>query len=89
MGFQGNQIFEEPQLEEKLKSLRIDIENIAKVIAENTGKTDAQVTQAMLARTTLNPDQAKEWGLVHNIKTELFEPGTQVISIVGSPQRSS
>ena len=88
MGFQGNQNLEEPQLEEKLKGLKIDIENIAKVIAENTGKTDIQVTQAMLARTTLNPEQAKEWGLVHNIKTELFEPGTQVISIVSQPQQN-
>ena len=88
MGFQGNQNLEEPQLEEKLKGLKIDIENIAKVIAENTGKTDIQVTQAMLARTTLNPEQAKEWGLVHSIKTELFEPGTQVISIVSQPQQN-
>ncbi len=86
MNFPGNQTLEEPQLEEKLKGLKIDIENIAKVIAENTGKTDVEVAQAMLARTTLNPDQAKEWGLVHDIKTELFSPGTQVISIVDKTQ---
>ena len=32
-----NERLEEPQLEERLKGLKIDIENIAKVIAENTG----------------------------------------------------
>jgi len=89
--FQGQFSLEEPQLEERLRGLQIDIENIAKVIAENTGKTVKDVTSAMLARTTLNPEQAKEWGLVHEIKTELFEAGSQVISIMPKPdpERSS
>ena len=79
-GFQ-NERLEEKQLEERLKGLRIDIENIAKVIAANTGKTVQDVTNAMLERTTLNPDEAKAWGLVHEIKSELFEAGSEVISI--------
>jgi ATP-dependent protease ClpP protease subunit len=57
------------------------IENIAKVVAENTGKTGDEVTQAMLDRTTLNPQEAQAWGLVHEIKTELFPAGAEVISI--------
>ncbi len=81
-GFQVPQNLEEPQLEERLKGLRIDIENIAKVIAANTGKTPEEVVDSMLKRTTLNPDQAKDWGLVHSIKSELFPPGTQVASIM-------
>ena len=73
---------EEPQLEERLKSLRIDIENISKVIAANIGKTKEEVIKAMHERTTLNPEQAKEWGLVHDIKIELFPTGSQVVSIL-------
>ena len=80
VGFQNVRL-EEKQLEEKLKGLKIDIENIAKVIAANTGKSVQDVTSAMLERTTLNPDEAKEWGLVHEIKSELFEAGSEVISI--------
>ncbi len=72
---------EEKQLEEKLKGLRIDIENIAKVIAANTGKSVKEMTDAMLERTTLNPEEAQSWGLVHEIKSELFEAGSEVISI--------
>ena len=72
---------EEKQLEERLKGLKIDMENIAKVIAANTGKTVKDVTNAMLERTTLNPEEAKAWGLVHEIKSELFEAGSEVISI--------
>lgn len=77
----ANERLEEPQLEERLRGLRMDIENIAKVIAANTGRTVAQVTEAMLQRLTLNPEEARDWGLVHEIKAELFEAGSQVISI--------
>jgi len=79
---------EEKQLEEKLKGLKIDIENISKVIAENTGKNVEDVTNAMLERTTLNPDEAKSWGLVHEIKSKLFEIGSEVISIQSQQQQS-
>ncbi len=72
---------EEPQMEETLKSLRIDMENISKVIGANTGKTKEDVFKAMIERTTLNPEQAKEWGLVKDIQTELFPAGTRVVSI--------
>jgi len=79
-GFQ-NERLEEKQLEERLKMLRIDLENIAKVIAASTGKDVASVTKAMLERTTLNPEEAMEWGLVHAIRSELFPAGCEVISI--------
>jgi ATP-dependent Clp protease protease subunit len=85
-GFQ-NERLEEPQLEERLKGLKIDIENIAKVVAANTGKTPDHIAKAMLERTTLNPDEAKSWGLVHDIKSELFEPGSEIISIQHEEQQ--
>ena len=79
--FPQNSSLEEKQLEERLKGLRIDVENIAKVVAANTGKSKEQVYQAMLDRTTLNPEEALSWGLVHEIKAELFPAGAEVISI--------
>lgn len=79
--FLGNQSLEEPQLEERLKGLKIDIENIAKVVSENVKKSVEEVTETMIKRTTLNPEQAKEWGLVHKIQTEIFPAGTKVVSI--------
>jgi len=74
---------EEKQIEEALKSLQIDMENIAKVVADNTDKSVEEVTKAMHERTTLNPEEAKEWGLVHEIESALFEAGSEVISIQG------
>ena len=83
--FRGEQNLEEGQLEERLKGLRIDAENIAKVIAANTSKSVKEVIAAMHERTTLNPEEAKSWGLVHGIKSELFEAGSEVISIQFQP----
>ena len=87
--FEQKVSLEEKQLEERLKGLRIDIENIAKVIAANTGKDVKEVTDAMLERTTLNPEEAQSWGLVHEIKSELFEAGSKVISIQFQQQQKS
>jgi ATP-dependent Clp protease protease subunit len=79
--FRDGSHLEEKQLEERLKSLRIDIENIAGVIAANTGRSEEQVTKDMLDRTTLNPEEAVKYGLVHEIREELFEKGAELISI--------
>ncbi|MGH8104322.1 MAG: ClpP family protease [bacterium] len=78
--------FEEKQLEEKLKSLQIDMGNIARVIADTVKKDKNQVLQDMLNRTTLYPEQAVEYGLVHEIKSELFPAGAELVSIQMSPQ---
>jgi ATP-dependent Clp protease protease subunit len=87
--FRGEQSLEEKQLEERLKGLAIDIENIAKVIAANTNKTEADIINAMHERTTLNPEEAKSWRLVHEIKSELFEAGSEVISIQFQPPQKA
>jgi ATP-dependent protease ClpP protease subunit len=79
--FRGEQNLDEKLLEERLKGLRIDVENIAKVIAANTGKSTKDITDAMIERTTLNPEEAQSWGLVHAIRSELFEAGSEVIAI--------
>lgn len=76
------------QVEERLKSLQIDTLNMAKVMAANTGQSVETVEAAMHEGITLNPDEAVEWGLVHEIRSELFEAGSQVISISGGGKPS-
>lgn len=83
-GFQ-NESLEEKELEERLKGMRIDSENIAKVIAMNSGLAVDEVVKIMFERITLNPEQAKERGIIHDIKTELFDPGDEVVSILFQP----
>ena len=79
--FRGDQNLEEKVLEERLKGLRVDMENIARVIAANAGRDANDVTDAMIEGRMLNPEEAKSWGLVHEIKSELFEAGSEVIAI--------
>ena len=80
-GFPQGARLEEMQLQEVVKSLKIDTENIAGVIAANTGKSEEEVMKAIRERTTLNPEQALEFGLIHEIKEPLFEKGAEIISI--------
>lgn len=80
--FVGNQSLDEKDLEERLKGLQIDYKNIARVIADTTQKPADIVLSDMNNRTTLNPQEAKDYGLVHEIKSELF-PIDADISVVG------
>ena len=84
--FHGAVGLEEKQLEERLKGLKIDMGNIARVIAETTGKNYKNIIKDMINRTTLYPEEAIKYGLVHEIKTELYEAGAEVISIQFSPK---
>jgi ATP-dependent Clp protease, protease subunit len=79
---------EEPQLEERLKQLRSDIENISKVVSANVRKSVEEVVQAMIQRTTLNPEEAKAWGLVTDIRPQLVPPGAKVIQIQTTQQQT-
>lgn len=71
----GQMNVDEKGLEEHLKSLKIDAENIARVIADTSTRSLEQVEKDMLDRTTLNPKQAKDYGLVTEVKKDLFSGG--------------
>jgi len=73
--------FETKQLEEKMKGLRIDIENLARVIAETCSKDTQEVEKDMLEVRELNPTQAQSYGLVHKIDPQLYPKGADVILI--------
>jgi len=84
MNFQGQARFDEFQIHEHLKSLQIDQKNIARVIADNTGKGSDVIEKDMHDRKTLNPNEAKDYGLVNEIKSKLFPAGAEFVSI-GEP----
>lgn len=73
--------FNERILDERIKSLRMDRENISRIIADSTGRALADVEKDILEGTVLNAEQAREYGLVHGIKTQLFEAGAEVVEI--------
>lgn len=67
---QGNASFDEKKLNEVISSLKIDRENIAKIIEK-----------IMFEGKTYNPEEAKSFGLVTEIKEKLFEEGEEIIGI--------
>jgi len=81
MNFREGASYEEPKLLELVNSLRVDMENCASVIAANTRKTKRQVFRAILGRKTLDPEEALQWGLISEIRQELFPLGAEVIPI--------
>jgi len=72
---------EEKKLKELMSGLAIDRENIAKIIAENCNKTQADIEKIMLEGVTWSPEQAKEFGLVHEITSELVPSGMTMVGI--------
>jgi len=81
MNFQGQASFDEFQIHEHLKSVQIDQKNIARVIADNTGKGAEVIETDMHDRKTLNPNEAKDYGLVNEIKSQLFPLDAEFVSI--------
>jgi len=73
--FNGQLTLDEKGLEEHRKSVKIDAENIARVIADTSTRNLTQVEKDMLDRTTLNPTQAKEYGLVTKVQKDLYKGG--------------
>jgi len=75
---------DEKQLDEHLKSLKIDQQNISRVIADTTGKPMHKIEEDMHNRITLNPQEAKDYGLVHEIKSELIPIDANLV-VIGEP----
>jgi len=73
--------FEEKTLDERVRSLRMDRENMSGVIADSTGKPLAKVEHDILEGTVLNSEQALAYGLVHEIESVLFEKGARIFEI--------
>lgn len=80
----GKASMDEKQLEEYLKGVRIDQRNIARVMADTTGRPVESFEHDMVDRTTLNPDEAVNYGLVHEVRRELLPKGMELLAI-GEP----
>lgn len=77
---------EEKHLKEQIESFKTDRENISKIISDNCNKTVAEIEKDMLEGITLNAQQAKDYGLVDEVKTQLFEKGVDLIGIRQLPK---
>ena len=76
----------EDQIQESLKGLQIDAQNIARIIGEHTKKSEDEIHAAMRAKTTLDPKQAVEFGLLDQIEVLELPPGVHVHTIQAQPK---
>lgn len=83
--FPANLPVEEGLLEERLKVVQQEVRAIAAVIAETAKRPVEEVQQKIISRTVLNVEQALAWGLVQEVRAQLYEDGVQVVPIGDSP----
>ncbi len=79
--FLANTGLAETQLEERLSTLKNEIDNIAGVLAGATGKDEPAISQDLRKGLTLSPEQAVAYGLVHEIREELYPAGARVLRV--------
>ena len=76
-----NQRFDIKSLAEKTNSVRNDNSTIAQIIAQTCGKDQEKVMKDIHDITRFNSKQALEYGLVHEIKNQLYEKGARLTTI--------
>lgn len=80
-GVSANSGFEEKKLEEIIGGLKVDRENMAKIIADNCQKSQDEIQKMMFKGVTHNPEEAKKMGLTTEIRDNLFSAGEKIIGI--------
>ncbi len=76
--FSNQEVLREKDVEERVKSIQIDTEKIAKIIADTTGKTLKKVEKDMANSTVLNPQEGMNYGkngLVTGVSSNLYDGG--------------
>jgi ATP-dependent Clp protease protease subunit len=82
----GNLTLDSSSLEAQLGQLKNQNQMIERVVASTINKPDKETEQLVSTQTILTPEQAKKMGLVHEIKTDLFQSGAQLAQIGPTPE---
>jgi ATP-dependent Clp protease protease subunit len=77
----GTVTLDSSSLEAQLGQLKNQNQMIERVVASTVHKSDHDTEQLISTQTILTPVQAKELGLVHEIKSNLFETGQQLVDL--------
>lgn len=78
---QTGQRFDERLLGERLEGIRNERAIISTIISQNTNRSLENVENDMLRGVVWSPEQAVEYGLVHEIKSQLYERGAEVSQV--------
>lgn len=83
--FSGTNVsISEKDLRSRLAVLEQERDTIASILATRSGKPLADVNKDMLNEIILTAEEAKEYGLVSEIKAEVFDPSQEIVQLVFS-----
>ena len=68
-------------LESQLQQLKSLDQLIVQVIAANSNKKLSEIQAAISGQTILSAEEAKQWGIVQEIKNTFMEPGAAFVSV--------
>ena len=68
-------------LDAQLQQIKSLNQMVAQVIASNSNKKQDEVTTLMRGQTILSPEEARSWGIVHEIRTTFMEPGAVFVTV--------
>jgi len=79
-----------PALESQLTMLKSQETTIAKILAETAHRTQADAEKKIHAQQALSAQEAKDWGLVQDIRTQLFDPSdSNLVQVIPAPPNPS
>jgi ATP-dependent Clp protease, protease subunit len=73
-------------LEAEMAQIRSLNSEIVQIIAANSNKKPAEIEQMMKGQTILTPEEARDWGLVNEIRSTFMEPGASFVTVNTTPQ---
>lgn len=83
VGFDINHArFEEKNVKEKLKMIQRDQKLIADIIAEESQYTQEEIEKMFFEADTRTPEQAKDKGLINDIKEVSIPEGAEVVQLI-------
>lgn len=78
-----------PDLESQMVMLKSQEDTMAKILAATVGKPQADAESKIHAQKSLSADEAKQWGLVQDIRTKLFDPSDSILVMAVPPQNQT
>jgi ATP-dependent Clp protease, protease subunit len=78
-----------PSLEAQVSMLKSQESTIAKILAAAANKPQAEAEKKIHAQAAISAQEAKEWGLVQDIRTQLFDPADSNLVLSVPPQQPS
>ncbi len=86
----GNLSIDLPSLESQVTLLKAQETTIAKILASAANKPQSEAEKRIHAQASMSAQEAKEWGLVQDIRTQLFDPADSnlVLAVPAQPSVS-